>query len=147
MWKFIVGVVHDFVSSLQPDIGRGFLHVSNVFLFYLILVCSEKCVNQLEIKHSRVRSTLGLSYENYKLVLERWCLRYAEKSSIINIFEDKRNSANKLWKHFGPILNDKSKRHHGIPLLTFDGNKVTDSSLIVTSFNDFFLQYWCKTGC
>ena len=34
MWKFIVDVVHDFVSSLQPDVGRGFLHVSNVFLFY-----------------------------------------------------------------------------------------------------------------
>ena len=33
MWKFIVDVVHDFVSSLQPDVGRGFLHVSNVFLF------------------------------------------------------------------------------------------------------------------
>ena len=32
MWKFIVDVVQDFVSSLQPDIGRGFLHVSNVFL-------------------------------------------------------------------------------------------------------------------
>ena len=32
MWKFIVDVVHDFVTSLQPDVGRGFLHVSNVFL-------------------------------------------------------------------------------------------------------------------
>ena len=32
MWKFIVNIVHDFVSSLQPDVGRGFLHVSNVFL-------------------------------------------------------------------------------------------------------------------
>ena len=37
MWKFIVDVVHDFVSSLQPDVGRGFLHVSNVFLLYLAL--------------------------------------------------------------------------------------------------------------
>ena len=36
MWKFIVDVVHDFVSSLQPDVGRGFLHVSNVFLFLLM---------------------------------------------------------------------------------------------------------------
>ena len=35
MWKFIVDVVHDFVSSLQPDVGRGFLHVSNVFLWYM----------------------------------------------------------------------------------------------------------------
>ena len=35
MWKFIVDVVHDFVSSIQPDVGRGFLHVSNVFLFLL----------------------------------------------------------------------------------------------------------------
>ena len=35
MWKFIVDVVHDFVSSLQPDVGRGFLHVSNVFLYYI----------------------------------------------------------------------------------------------------------------
>ena len=35
MWKFIVDVVNDFVSSLQPDVGRGFLHVSNVFLFYM----------------------------------------------------------------------------------------------------------------
>ena len=34
MWKFIVDVVHDFVSSLQPDVGRGFLHVSNVFLLF-----------------------------------------------------------------------------------------------------------------
>ena len=32
MWKFIVDVVHDLVGSLQPDVGRGFLHVSNVFL-------------------------------------------------------------------------------------------------------------------
>ena len=36
MWKFIVDVVQDFVSSLQPDVGRGFLHVSNVFLCYLV---------------------------------------------------------------------------------------------------------------
>ena len=33
MWKFMIYVVHDFVSSLQPDVGRGFLHVSNVFLY------------------------------------------------------------------------------------------------------------------
>ena len=32
MWNFIVDFVHDFVSSLQPGVGRGFLHVSNVFL-------------------------------------------------------------------------------------------------------------------
>ena len=32
LWKFIVDVVNDFVSSLQLDVGRGFLHVSNVFL-------------------------------------------------------------------------------------------------------------------
>ena len=36
MWKFIVDVVHDFASSLQPDVGQGFLHVSNVFLFYCV---------------------------------------------------------------------------------------------------------------
>ena len=36
MWKFKVDVVHDFESSLQPDIGRGFLHVSNVFLLKLL---------------------------------------------------------------------------------------------------------------
>ena len=39
MWKFIVDVVHDFVSSLQPDVGRGFLHVSNVFLFHFSCFC------------------------------------------------------------------------------------------------------------
>ena len=33
MRKFIVDIVHDFVSSLKPDVGWGFLHVSNVFLF------------------------------------------------------------------------------------------------------------------
>ena len=32
MVKFRVDVVDDFGSSLQPDDGRGFLHVSNVFL-------------------------------------------------------------------------------------------------------------------
>ena len=32
MRKFIVDVVHDFGSSLQPDVGRGFWHVSNTFL-------------------------------------------------------------------------------------------------------------------
>ena len=36
MWKFIVDVVHDFVSSLQPDVSRGFLHVSNVFLLNML---------------------------------------------------------------------------------------------------------------
>ena len=43
MWKFIVDVVHDFVSSLQPDVGRGFLHVSNVFLFNLIFLARLAC--------------------------------------------------------------------------------------------------------
>ena len=44
MWKFIVDVVHDFVSSLQPDVGRGFLHVSNVFLLNMgLLGDGPKC--------------------------------------------------------------------------------------------------------
>ena len=34
VWKLIVDVVHYFVSSLQPDVGRGFLQVSNVFLLF-----------------------------------------------------------------------------------------------------------------
>ena len=41
MWKFIVDVVNDFVSSLQPDVGRGFLHVSNVFLLDLVQLILE----------------------------------------------------------------------------------------------------------
>ena len=44
MWKFIVDVVHDFVSSLQPDVGRGFLHISNVFLY---LMCLPQCVKRI----------------------------------------------------------------------------------------------------
>ena len=46
MWKFIVDVVHDFVSSLQPDVGRGFLHVSNLFL----LKCSIGDIYNSEAK-------------------------------------------------------------------------------------------------
>ena len=56
MWKFIVDVVYDFVSSLQPDVGRGFLHVSNVFLLkpgfdvlkwtFCLLICTWGTVNQ-----------------------------------------------------------------------------------------------------
>ena len=79
-----------------------------------------------------------LSYKNYKLILDK-CLRYAEKSHLARIFEDKRNSAKNLWKHFGPILNAKSKRPHGIPLLKIDGHMVGDSKRIAESFNDFFL--------
>ena len=49
MWKFIVDVVHDFVSSLPPDVGRGFLHVSNVFLLIwavnvMYLLCNNDCI-------------------------------------------------------------------------------------------------------
>ena len=33
MWKFIFDVAYDFIISLQPDVGRRFLHVSNVYLF------------------------------------------------------------------------------------------------------------------
>ena len=33
MWKFIVDVVRDFGSSLQHDVGQGFLHVAHMFLF------------------------------------------------------------------------------------------------------------------
>ena len=59
MWKFIVDVVHDFVSSLQPDVGRGFLHVSNVFLFvvhitgpfqYLIRRLIVRSLNVLKVR-------------------------------------------------------------------------------------------------
>ena len=35
MLNFIVDVVHDFGSSLRPNVGRGFLYVSNVFLLSL----------------------------------------------------------------------------------------------------------------
>ena len=48
MWKFIVDVVHDFVSSLQPDVGRGFLHVSNVFLLVI------PCIGQMKYNVSAV---------------------------------------------------------------------------------------------
>ena len=44
MWIFIVDVVHDFESSLQPDVGRGFLHVSNVFLFLSAVTCTSCCI-------------------------------------------------------------------------------------------------------
>ena len=44
MWKFIVDVVQDFVSSLQPDVGRGFLHVSNVFLLIILKEGKYMCV-------------------------------------------------------------------------------------------------------
>ena len=37
--KFIVDVVHDLRNSLPPDAGQGFLHVSNMFLFYIIWKC------------------------------------------------------------------------------------------------------------
>ena len=46
MWKFIVDVVHDFASSLQPDVGRGFLHVSNVFL---LIISSQIIYDHMEI--------------------------------------------------------------------------------------------------
>ena len=42
MGKFIVDVVHDFGSSPQPDVGRGFLYVSDVFLYLDILVLYTK---------------------------------------------------------------------------------------------------------
>ena len=53
MWKFIVDVVHDFVSSLQPDVGRGFLHVSNVFLFAIILM-----IVKVNVRRPHYQSTL-----------------------------------------------------------------------------------------
>ena len=54
MWKFIVDVVHDFVSSLQPDVGRGFLHVSNVFLLNIGIDHDTVCAGVVgtAIRHS-----------------------------------------------------------------------------------------------
>ena len=42
LWKFKVDFVHAFVSSLQPGVDRGFLHVSNVFLYNLLPVQKQK---------------------------------------------------------------------------------------------------------
>ena len=53
MWKFIVDVVHDFVSSLQPDVGRGFLHVSNVFLYIIAQVYRLSAVHFQMTRHSQ----------------------------------------------------------------------------------------------
>ena len=72
------------------------------------------------------------------------CLRYAEKSHLARIFEDKKNSAKNLWKHFGPILNAKSKRPRGIPMLKIDGQMVGDSKITTESFNDFFCDIGAK---
>ena len=60
MWKFIVDVVHDFASSLQPDVGWGFLHVSNMFLFWVDVIeypCHNINADLLEI--SLVRHLTG----------------------------------------------------------------------------------------
>ena len=84
-----------------------------------------------------------LSYKKYKLILDK-CLRYAEKSHLARIFEDKRNSAKNLWKRFGPILNAKSKRPRGIPMLKIDGHMVGDSKIIAESFNEFFCDMGAK---
>ena len=64
MWKFIIHVVHDFGSSLQPDVGRGFLQVSNVFLWNfarsmaVILPCSVqncKTIWQMAISYGSTK--------------------------------------------------------------------------------------------
>ena len=62
MWKFIVDVVHDFVSSLQPDVGRGFLHVSNVFLLYISTKTGRIATKR---KANILIWTLGLQYDQW----------------------------------------------------------------------------------
>ena len=64
MWKFIGDVVHDFVSSLQLDVGRGFLHVSNVFLFILCIYWPATMFNEYDFN-------LCVSYPVHAL-RQRW---------------------------------------------------------------------------
>ena len=65
MWKFMVDAVHDFVSSLQPDVGRGFLHISNVFLLlsshsYLVNICIFNHGQQQISEYKEVRYVMPL---------------------------------------------------------------------------------------
>ena len=60
MSKFIVDVVHDFGSSLRPDVGRGFLHVSSVFLFL------TKAFGMAAIKNPEFYSTNKMNSESLR---------------------------------------------------------------------------------
>ena len=71
MWKFIVDVVHDFVSSLQPDVGRGFLHVSNVFLYILILYHTDM-ISQVIIQGRIQYLKLGVAQMDWKIWKPGW---------------------------------------------------------------------------
>ena len=63
MWKFIVDVVHDFGSSLWPDVGREFLHVSSVFLFLIINIIFLSSANCgiLNTNRAYLRKVTGIS--------------------------------------------------------------------------------------
>ena len=62
MWKFIVDVVDDCGSSLRPDVGRGFLHVSNVFLFKLFPNGDQ---------NGPYRTVLNKNSEKYKATIKK----------------------------------------------------------------------------
>ena len=85
MWKFIVDVVHDFGSSLQPDVGRGFLHVSNVLYIELVLVC---CRNPDNVH------CFGIIFQNVEFVFASICA-----ACLVPMQSDKKRSCSTVkWR-------------------------------------------------
>ena len=63
--------MHDFLSSLQPDVGRGFLHVSNVFLFFKVIL---KFQGHMEPKIADFHPNWGFSNYNSNYNMTVWIL-------------------------------------------------------------------------
>ena len=68
MWKFIADVVHDFGCSLRPDVGRCFLHVSNVSLLFIVNV--SVCFVTMFVIFTVVLSFQSSSVTNIIIIIE-----------------------------------------------------------------------------
>ena len=95
--------------------------------------------NKLYRKYENIPSSNNESkYKQHKRLLDK-SLKNIEKEYYSNIFKDKYNSANALWKHFGQILGgNKGRNSSNVTKLKVGGTILTDPSDIANTFNEFF---------
>ena len=55
-----------FVSSLQPDVGRGFLHISNMFLFFFCVYSQLLILCAIVVQYKVTGLILGLHPANVR---------------------------------------------------------------------------------
>ena len=108
---------------------------------------TKRIKNSIKVKHRLYELSLRNSdpgaktkYTRYENIL-RTCIKNSESLYHRELFENTKTAAYNLWKHLGPIINNKKKKRDNlINKIIKEGETFSDTKSIANALNSYFCE-------